>query len=115
MQTRPPNLHDHGLRTDEIMSQPYFVSEVKRTVYLSRQEYRDRPVVVLYAEPSEMTYAQIRFAGRCDGAVADYVSALLKRVIVIYGAHAVSPAGVAPGDALSLPVDQAGREWSREA
>ena len=51
----PPNLHDCGLRTDEIMGLPYFVIEVKRTVYFLGQEYRDRPVVVLYAEPREMT------------------------------------------------------------
>ena len=29
----PPNFHDCGLRQDEIMGFPYFVIEVKRTVY----------------------------------------------------------------------------------
>jgi hypothetical protein len=71
--------------------------------------------VVMYAEPREMTPTQIRFVGRCDNAVADYVSSLLKRVIMVYGAHAVPPARVAPEGAWSLPIAQVGREQSREA
>jgi hypothetical protein len=99
----PPNLHDCGLRKDEIMGFLYFVIEVKRTVYFLGQEYKDKPVTVLYAEPREMTPTQIRFAGRCDNAVSDYVSSLLQRVIKVYGAQAVSPAGVAPEEMLNLP------------
>jgi len=51
----PPNLHDCGLRQDEIMGFLYFVIEVKRTVYFLEQEYKDKPVTVLYTEPREMT------------------------------------------------------------
>ena len=104
----PPNFHDCGLHQDEIMGFLYFVIEIKRTVYFLGQEYKDKPVTVLYAEPHEMTPMQIRFVGRCDNALADYVSSLLKRVIVVYGAHAVPPTGVTPEDALSLPIAQVG-------
>jgi len=99
----PPNLHDCGLRTDEIMGLPYFVIEVKHTVYFLGQEYRDKPVVVLYAEPREMTSTQIRFVGRCDHEIADYAASLLTRVLHNYGARAVTPAGIDPGNVLSLP------------